>query len=214
MRIEVDKQLSFAVNLKQKAMKNIKILMVVSTFLFSGIMANAQSLKLDAKKSTIVWTGKKVMGKHYGKINFMSGSLTSSGRAYTGGEFVVDMNSITCDDLTDEGTNAQLVGHLKSDDFFGVESFPTARLVIKSGNSKGNNKYDFTGDLTIKGITQPVQFEAVLTTVNDGLEFAGTLVVDRSKFNVRYGSGSFFQNLGNNMIYDEFELEFKAFFAK
>lgn len=197
-----------------KMKKSKAIIAFTLTLLMTGIMVDAQSLKLDTQKSGIVWTGKKVLGSHNGKISFISGNLTQSGRSYSGGEFVVDMKSITCDDISDAGTNAKLVGHLKSDDFFGVETYPTAKLVIKSGNSKGNNLFEFSGDLTIKGITQPVKFDAVLTPGTQGVEFSGKLTVDRSKFDVRYGSGSFFQNLGDNMIYDQFELDFKALLAK
>lgn len=193
----------------------MKTVLIALTLLITGTMAEAQNtLQLNVEKSSIKWTGKKVLGKHYGTISFQSGSLIQSGQSYTGGEFVVDMNSITCDDLTDAGTNAQLVGHLKSDDFFGVANHPTSKLVIKSGTAKGNNQYEFSGELTIKENTNPVKVEAVLVSEEGGVVFTGKLIVNRAKYNVRYGSGSFFQNLGDNMIYDEFELEFKVFFTK
>lgn len=193
----------------------MKTVLIALTLLITGTMAEAQNtLQLNVEKSSIKWTGKKVLGKHYGTISFQSGSLIQSGQSYTGGEFVVDMNSITCDDLTDAGTNAQLVGHLKSDDFFGVANHPTSKLVIKSGTAKGNNQYEFSGELTIKENTNPVKVEAVLVPEEGGVVFTGKLIVNRAKYNVRYGSGSFFQNLGDNMIYDEFELEFKVFFTK
>lgn len=193
----------------------MKAVLIALTLLITGTMAEAQNtLQLNAEKSSIKWTGKKVLGKHYGTISFQSGSLIQSGQSYTGGEFVVDMNSITCEDLTDAGTNAQLVGHLKSDDFFGVANHPTSKLVIKSGTSKGDNQYEFSGELTIKENTNPVKIEAVLVPEEGGVVFTGKLIVNRAKYNVRYGSGSFFQNLGDNMIYDEFELDFKVFFTK
>lgn len=193
----------------------MKTVLIALTLLITGTMAEAQNtLQLNAEKSSIKWTGKKVLGKHYGTISFQSGSLIQSGESYTGGEFVVDMNSITCEDLTDAGTNAQLVGHLKSDDFFGVANHPTSKLVIKSGTAKGDNQYEFSGELTIKENTNPVKVEAVLVPEGGGVVFTGKLIVNRAKYNVRYGSGSFFQNLGDNMIYDEFELDFKVFFTK
>jgi polyisoprenoid-binding protein YceI len=195
--------------------KEMKTVLIALTLLITGTMAEAQNtLQLNVEKSSIKWTGKKVLGKHYGTISFQSGSLIQSGESYTGGEFVVDMNSITCEDLTDAGTNAQLVGHLKSDDFFGVANHPTSKLVIKSGTSKGDNQYEFSGELTIKENTNPVKIEAVLVPEEGGVVFTGKLIVNRAKYNVRYGSGSFFQNLGDNMIYDEFELDFKVFFTK
>lgn len=193
----------------------MKKVLIALTVLITGIMADAQNtLQLSVEKSSIQWTGKKVLGKHYGKISFQSGNLVQSGQSYTGGEFIVDMSSIICDDLTDAGTNAQLVGHLKSDDFFGVANHPTSKLVIKSGISKGNNQYEFSGELTIKENTNPVKVQAVLVPEEGGVVFTGKLIVNRAKYNIRYGSGSFFQNLGDNMIYDEFELDFKVFFTK
>jgi polyisoprenoid-binding protein YceI len=195
-------------------MKKASAILLVLTLLISGMMMEAQVLKLDASKSSIVWTGKKVTGSHNGKINLLSGSLNQSGKNYIGGEFVADMKSITCDDLTDAETNAKLVGHLKSDDFFGVETYPTAKLVINSGKPKGVNQVEFKGDLTIKGITQPVTLDATITPDVKGAKFTGKLTVDRSKFNVKYGSGSFFDNLGDNMIYDPFDLDFNAYLTK
>jgi len=195
-------------------MKKTSAILLVATIFFSGINMDAQLLKLDTKKSSIVWTGKKVTGSHTGKISLLSGSLTQSGKNYIAGELVADMKSITCDDLTDAETNAKLVGHLKSDDFFGVETFPTAKLVITNGKVKSINQVEFSGDLTIKGITQPVTFDANITPDLKGVKFSGKLTVDRSKFNVRFGSGSFFDNLGDNMIYDPFDLDFNAYFTK
>jgi polyisoprenoid-binding protein YceI len=194
-------------NLKSLKMKTalILILLVIGGFAATN---SAQQLTLDTSKSSIKWTGKKVVGEHYGKINFISGSLTQNGDAYSGGEFIVDMKSLTVDDIKNEGTNAQLVGHLKSDDFFGVETYPQSKLVITRGVKSSGNEYDFTGRLTIKDQTHPVSFKAVLS----GNTFTGKLVVDRTKFNVRYGSGSFFSNLGDNMIHDDFELDFNVVF--
>ena len=157
--------------------------------------------KVNVKSSTITWVGKKVTGKHTGTINLKDGFFEMEGDAITGGTFVIDMSSIACTDLEGE-SKGQLEGHLKSDDFFGVEKFPTAKLVITKAVKEGNT-YKVTGDLTIKETTEPVTFE---------LEKAGntlttTLTIDRSKYNVRYGSGSFFDNLGDKTIYDDFTLD-------
>lgn len=195
-------------------MKKTNAILITALLLMSGMIIEAQILKLDSSKSSIVWTGKKVTGSHNGKISLLSGSLTQSGKNYIGGEFVADMKSITCDDISDADTNAKLVGHLKSDDFFGVETFPTAKLVITSGKAKGINQVEFSGDLTIKGITQPVTVAATITPDLKGVKFTGKLTVDRSKFNVRFGSGSFFDNLGDNLIYDPFDLDFSAYLTK
>jgi polyisoprenoid-binding protein YceI len=180
----------------------------------AGFTASAQNLSLDAAKSSIEWTGKKVGGQHNGAIQLASGYLNTDGNAYGSGEFVVDMNSITVEDIQDAETNGKLEGHLKSDDFFGVATYPTAKLVINKGVLVSGNTYEFTGKLTIKNKTEPVTIKATMAPQDGHDVFTGQVVVDRSKFDVRYGSGSFFDNLGDNMIYDDFTLDFKVVFSK
>ena len=121
------------------------------------------------------------------------------------GEFIIDMSSITNKDIEDPGYKAKLEGHLKSDDFFGVETFPTAKLEIKSSSAFKNNKGTVNAHLTIKDITHPIKFEVR----KDGKWLMAEIVVDRSKYDVRYGSGSFFDNLGDKMIYDDFTMTVK-----
>lgn len=190
-----------------------KNLLIAMLFLMS-LGLSAQTYQLDTSKSNIEWTGKKVAGKHHGHINFESGKLTKKGASFNSGKFVVDMKSLTNEDLTDAETNAQLVGHLKSDDFFGVEKFPTAQLIITKGTVIDGDKYEFIGNLTIKDKTEPVKFNATVSSSKKQHIFTGKITVDRSKFDVRYGSGSFFENLGDNMIYDKFDLDFIAVFKE
>lgn len=166
---------------------------------------SAQELKVDAQKSSLQWTGKKVGGSHTGFINLKSGNLVLKNDKITAGTFVIDMKSITNTDISDAETNGKLVGHLKSDDFFGVEKFGEATLVITSATAFKNNESNVSGNLTIKGITHPISF----TVKRSGKTYTSTLVVDRSKYDVRYGSKSFFDNLGNSVIYDEFNLDVK-----
>ncbi len=192
----------------------MKQTLIFATLLLMSFGIEAQTYQLDTSKSSIEWTGKKVAGKHNGHINFVSGSLTKQGKIFNSGHFVVDMKSITNKDLTDAETNAQLVGHLKSDDFFGVEKFPTAQLVITKGTVIKGDQYEFIGNLTIKNKTEPVKFNATVSSSNKQHIFTGKITVDRSKFDVRYGSGSFFDNLGDNMIYDNFDLDFIAVFTE
>jgi polyisoprenoid-binding protein YceI len=115
----------------------------------------------------------------------------------------MDMNTITNTDLDDKGSNQKLVGHLKSDDFFGVDKFPTSTLVIKNSTKFVNNKAKVTGDLTIKGKTQEVTFDVT----RNNKTYTSKVEVDRSKYDVRYGSKSFFDNLGNKAIDDNFILD-------
>lgn len=161
----------------------------------------------DTEQSTIAWLGKKVTGQHHGYIKLKSANLEIKKGQLVGGDFEVDMTSITNEDLKDESYNKKLVGHLKSDDFFGVEAHPTSKFVIKDVENEGEGKYNVKGDITIKGITKPIEFPATVSVENDKVVANAKVVVDRSDFNVRYGSSSFFDNLGDKMIYDEFELD-------
>ncbi|CAN5193804.1 hypothetical protein BH23BAC2_BH23BAC2_02650 [soil metagenome] len=158
--------------------------------------------EVNTKESTITWIGKKVTGSHTGNITLKEGHFNIEDGKPVGGAFIMDMKSIEVTDLKG-GSKDKLEGHLKSDDFFGVEKFPTAKLVVTSIKEKSNGVYAVVGNLTIKDDTHPVNFD--LQWRNNTA--STNLTIDRSKFNVRYGSGSFFDNLGDNTIYDNFDLE-------
>ncbi len=163
--------------------------------------------KVDTQTSVVIWTGYKVTGKHTGTVKIKNGSITTDGGLITGGSFEIDMNSINCTDLETE-TAAKLVGHLKSDDFLGTATFPTATFVVTKAiaqDTKGN--YKILGNLTIKGITKEAKFFASATEANGMVYASGKITIDRSEFNMRYGSGSFFDGLGDKTIYDEFDLQ-------
>lgn len=163
-----------------------------------GLMTTPVTTKtIDASKSTISWEGKKVTGKHSGTINIQEGSFEFDGAKVVGGSFVIDMTSLTVTDLKGDMAG-KLAGHLKSPDFFDVANHPTATFELHSVNDEGS----VYGHLTIKGITKPISFDAEFS--NDGA--TAKIIVDRTKFDVRYGSGSFFDNLGDKAIYDEFTL--------
>lgn len=156
---------------------------------------------IDAAKSSIEWTGKKVLGSHNGTINFQEGYLQMDGDQIVGGMFVVDMSSIKVTDLEGE-MRGKLEGHLRSDDFFGIANHPTSNLKIKNATQTAEGVYKVNAEITIKGTTEPLNF--VLNKTESGA--TATLKIDRTKFGVRYGSGSFFDNLGDNTISDTFEL--------
>jgi polyisoprenoid-binding protein YceI len=184
--------------------KNDLILVLAVAF---GMTATATEPVNDGKKevkadaSRIAWKAYKVTGSHHGTIDLKSGALVFDNDQLTGGEFVVQMTSLISTDLEGE-SKGKLEGHLKSDDFFGVENHPTSTLVFTKVAPSGKNSYDVTGDLTIKGITKPVTFDVSIY----GSKATATMKIDRSEYNVRYGSGSFFENLGDKTIYDEFDL--------
>ncbi len=169
----------------------------------------AQSMQVDTKTSVVSWKGYKVTGSHYGKISIKSGKLDFNNGALTGGSFEIDMNTITCEDLSG-GTADKLIGHLKSDDFFGVSKYPTSRFVITQVVSRGTpGAYKIAGDLTIKSTTKPIKFFADVKEEGGRMVATAKITVDRSDFDVRFGSGSFFDNLGDKTIYDEFDIDLK-----
>jgi polyisoprenoid-binding protein YceI len=176
----------------------ISVLMIA----FTAFTMNAQEMTADVKKSTLKWHGKKVTGEHFGNISLKSGSMEIKDNQIARGKFVIDMSSITNSDLTDQAYNTKLVNHLKSDDFFGVAKHPEAVIEIVKSTPFTNNEATVDAKLTIKNITHPVSFKAK----KDGKTYVAEILVDRSKYDVRYGSGSFFDNLGDNMIYDEFTM--------
>ena len=183
-------------------MKKFKSIALALVVVLSAVSVTAQTKKVDVAKSTINWTGKKVTGQHEGTINLKDGALVFKGKKLVGGTFNVDMTSLLATDLKAGQGKEKLEGHLKSEDFFGIEKFATATLVFKKLVTKAPNVYTVTGDLTIKGITKPVIFD-LTTTPNTA---SSTVKIDRTKYDIKYGSGSFFDNLGDKAISDEFTL--------
>lgn len=174
-----------------------------------GTRAKARAYKVDVAKSDVKWHAKKVTGEHMGSIPLTSGQLNVQGNKVVGGTFAFDMNSITCSDIKDAEFNQKLVGHLKSDDFFSVEKNPTATFKITGvkpieGAAAGAANTTVTGDLTIKGITKSISFPAAVTVKNGVANAKADVTVDRTKFDIRYRSSNFFENLGDKAIYDEF----------
>lgn len=173
------------------------------------------TVNVDTASSYIVWKGYKVTGSHNGKVMIQNGELIyDDAGMLTGGGFEIDMTSITCEDLEGEW-NDKLVGHLKSDDFFGVEKYPTAKFVITDVVSRGKpGEYKIVGELTIKETTKEIKFNTVIQEEEGKNVATADVTIDRSEYNVRYGSGSFFDNLGDKTIYDEFELSINLVTAK
>lgn len=186
----------------------MKKLLIFPLLAVLATVSAQNAAKVDVASSNIVWTGYKVTGQHTGTVKVKSGSLQFTNNQLSGGSFEIDMNSITDTDLDAEYAG-KLVGHLKSDDFFGVEKYPTAKFVVTRAipqDTKGN--YKIIGNLTIKQTTKEIKFAANLTESNGAVTATGKIVVDRSEYDVRFGSGSFFDNLGDKTIFDEFDLNF------
>lgn len=177
-------------------------------------VAKATTFQVNTEQSTVTWTAKKVTGSHYGTVNVGKGTLTVDGKKLTGGTVEVDLRTMVSTDLKGQQGHDRLIGHLKSDDFFSVEKHPMATFVLTGVTPKGGNQMEVAGKLTIKGITQPVAFPATLTMTGTNLEAAGKMSIDRTKYDMKFRSGSFFENLGDKMIDDEFTLDLKIVASK
>lgn len=175
--------------------------------------AEGQTYNVVAEQSEVNWVGRKVGGEHTGNIELQNGELVVANDQLVGGTLVIDMNTISNTDITAAEDNQKLVGHLKSDDFFGVEKYPTATFEITNvtpveNAAAGEATHNVTGNLTIKEKTEQVSFPAVVNVSNGTATAKADVTVDRSKFDVRYGSNSFFDNLGDKAIEDNFTITF------
>jgi polyisoprenoid-binding protein YceI len=190
-------------------MKRIFVILIALVFT-AAVLPAQKKLVADAAATVIDWKGDKIVGSfHVGTIDLKSGWLTVDGTSVTGGEFIVDMNSIKNTDVKDEKMRERLIGHLKSDDFFGVEKFPHSKLVITGSSKTADGKTLFRGNLTIKEATHPVEFTATESKSGNSVTYVAAISFDRSLYDVRFGSGKFFSNLGDNAINDEIKLNVK-----
>jgi polyisoprenoid-binding protein YceI len=163
-----------------------------------------QKFEIVSALSNINWVGRKVTGAHNGTIAVKEGELSLDEGRLTGGKIIVDVPSIKILDLADPTTNAQFAGHLASDDFFSAAKYPEAILDITSVSGRR-----VEGSLTIKGITNPVAFDADVDMDRSGdtVIASGKMVIDRTKYGMKFRSGNFFRDLGDNLIYNDFELD-------
>ena len=185
----------------KNSIKNMATIAIIALITFSFTTIEEEKKEIKTETSKVVWKGYKVTGSHEGVIAIKSGHLNFNEEKLIGGEFIIDMSTITNTDLEGE-YKGKLEGHLKSDDFFGVEKFPTSTLNFTNVKAVGKNSYKVTGDITIKGKTESMEFDLSVY----GNKANASLKIDRSKFDVRYGSTSFFDGLKDKAIYDEFDL--------
>ncbi|MGY0038714.1 YceI family protein [Pedobacter sp. NJ-S-72] len=151
-----------------------------------------KKFKVVNVQSNIGWTGKKVTGAHNGTISITNGFLILNDNKLSSGNFVIDTTSIKILDITDPATNAQFAGHLFSEDFFSAESFPEATFTITDSSYVSSLDYLISGNLTIKGITHPVKFPANVLITDDAISATGKILVDRTKYDMKFRSGNFF----------------------
>ena len=185
----------------KNSIKNIALVAFVALFTFSFTTIEKDKKEIKTENSKVVWKGYKVTGSHEGTIDIQSGSLDFDGDKLIGGNITIDMTTLISTDLEGE-YKGKLEGHLKSDDFFGVEAHNTSTLEFTDVKASGKNSYDVTGKLRIKGKTNLVKFTISIY----GNKATANLKVDRTEYDVKYGSASFFDGLKDKAIYDEFDL--------
>ncbi len=184
------------------------LILAVGTF-FAATTEPLAPATVNKTESSVKWMAEKVTGKHWGFVPISDAQLDVVSGKITGGSFEMDMVNLTVEDLTDPKSKGNLTNHLKSDDFFSVEKFNTSTFKIKEAKTTNGTDYTISGDLTIKGITQPISFPAKVSVSGNQLTATGEITFDRTKFDIKYRSSNFFENLADKAIYDEVKLEVK-----
>ena len=181
----------------------------VLVFFLSAFSYQAEEkFAVDVKRSSIEWKASKVGGSHHGKVNLASGSLILSGNSLKGGSFIIDMPSITVEDLKGK-SKENLTNHLRSNDFFAVADYPTAVFQITKVNSNAG-QFMIAGILTVKGISNSISFPAeVKRQGNTVTAEARSIRIDRTKYDIKYRSMRFFSDIADKAIDDEFEISVK-----
>lgn len=187
------------------------LIVVITSSAFVAPVFKLVSYKVDVEKSTLTWVGKKLTGSHNGTIDLQSGSLLFNGKKLSGGNFAINMTTIK-----DADQSARLEGHLKADDFFGTDKYAISTFVIKKVAQGAAKQVNVTGDLTIKGVTNSITFPANVVWNSDGTVTATAekVTVDRTKYGIKYRSKGIFPDVGDKMIYDDFELSIKLIARK
>ncbi|MEY4526069.1 MAG: hypothetical protein RIR57_1440 [Bacteroidota bacterium] len=184
-------------------MKSVKVViatLALGLITFAGVAA-PKVVNVNKSASSIAWLAKKVTGEHNGTVGISAGALNVNGNKLIGGNFTIDLKTIKALDITDPGYNQKFIGHITSGDFFEIEKFPTATFVITK--VAGNQ---VTGNLTVKGITKSITFPAEIAVKGGKVTAKANITIDRTDFNIKYGSKKFFDSIGDKAIYDDFAL--------
>ncbi|MAX05710.1 MAG: lipid-binding protein [Flavobacteriales bacterium] len=188
-------------------------LSLITLFVFAT-KPHIENVRIDSETSKVEWIGSKVASSHEGNVNISKGFLSIDHGTLVGGEIAIDMNSISCSDIKSEKKNKYLVDHLKDEDFFHTAKFPLATIKIIRAETAGENSYKILADLTIKGITHPIAFQAHVRINGKDLSARANIRIDRTKWDIRYGSGTFFEDLGDKMILDEIKFNISLLSVK
>lgn len=171
--------------------------------------------EVDAETSLVRWTGRNLFNHHHGTLKLSGGHIEVKNGALQSARFTLDMNSIACEDLVDSAYNAMLIRHLRDDDFFAVDRFPTAEFVCDRADSlqactPGTPNYILHGSITLRGVTRPLSFPAVVAAADaDHLTGQAQFELDRTQFGSHYGSGKLFAFLGKHVVNDHVHLHLK-----
>ncbi len=172
---------------------------------------SGEQLVVDTQASSIHWVGTKPGGSHHGTIGIKEGSLAINGTEVASGSFNIDMNAIVDEDLTDQKMNEMLVNHLKSADFFDVEKYPTSSFAITKVEAVAGNDsitHRISGNLKMKDVDKNITFDAKITKEGDAYKAVTVpFTIDRTQWNVQYGSKSIFADLKDKFIDDNIELQ-------
>ena len=187
-------------------MKKMIIPIFCLSFLFAG---NGKSFTVDVENTSLRWKGVKVTGSHWGYVTMKEGTVTIDGNKIIAGDFAVDLTTMTEEEMGDSPLKIKLLNHLKSDDFFDVANHPMAHFKLLHA-SYNQGAFMIQGALTIRGITRPVEFLAVVQFSDQEPGATGQIKIDRTKYNMKFRSGQFFPDVGDKMIYDEFTIDFEV----
>ncbi len=185
-------------------MKKYSILFILSILIGN----NERTYNVDLENSSLMWTAEKLTGSHWGYINLDKGAITVQKNKILSGEFIVDMSTISVMDIKDSPWGQKLENHLKNSDFFDIEKFSDASFIIKN-ISTINNQETIKGDLTIKGITEAIEFPAEIKFSKSGVIAKGRISVDRTKYDIKYRSQKYYPDIGDKLIYDIFYIDFE-----
>jgi polyisoprenoid-binding protein YceI len=190
-------------------MKRITLSLIAAAAIsaFAFTLKHDTVYNLDTKASSATWLAKKVTGQHSGTLKVTKGTITAEHGTLKGGNFELDMTSIAVTDLKAGEGKEKLEGHLKSEDFFSVDKHRTANLEITKFTPKSNTEFDVTGKLTIKGITNEITFPAKIKMDDKTFVGVATIMVDRTKYDIKYGSKSFVEGIGDKAIDDQFQMD-------
>lgn len=183
--------------------------LILSLLLLSTIAFAEQPLDVALDKSSISWKGSKVTGYHTGTVKLKTADAKMTESNLIKGDFEIDMSSIDVTDIKDPKDNAKLQSHLKSPDFFKIAAFPVSKFKIteaKPAELEGQNNYLVKGELEVLGVSNKIEFPAEVNFEGNNFTAQADVTIDRTKWNIQYGSGKFFKGLGDRLIYDDIEL--------